>query len=199
MYGKKWFTRWLGHALFIGASILLFTHQLPWIKNFLVIDSVQFSETSKAFRMYINLDKPFIGLMLFFIPGFGTDRYNLRTLRKVFWQVFPVCALSLLGLATLMGYVQWDPKIPSEFPIWMANNFLLVCVAEEAFFRRYLQGGFQTLLQKIRYGDYLALILASLLFGLAHFQGGINYVGLSALAGCFYGLCFLKTWRQYLA
>ncbi|MCJ8277216.1 MAG: CPBP family intramembrane metalloprotease [Bdellovibrionales bacterium] len=94
-----------------------------------------------------------------------------------------------------MDYVRFDFKFPQESYIWAMNNLFLVCFAEEAFFRRYLQGGLSESLAKFKWGKYFALIVSAILFGLAHFKGGIPYVLLSSLAGLFYGWTYMKSQR----
>ncbi|GAM71575.1 CAAX amino terminal protease family [Vibrio sp. JCM 19236] len=76
----------------------------------------------------------------------------------------------------------------------MLNNFLLTCVAEEAFFRGFLQ---QVLCKK--YGWHLGVAIASLLFGLAHMGGGLLLVVFASLAGLGYGLIFHFSSRLWVA
>jgi len=56
------------------------------------------------------------------------------------------------------------------------NNLLLVTLVEEALFRGYIQGGLSQRLKHLPYGENLALLLASLLFGLAHLSAGWQWV-----------------------
>jgi uncharacterized protein len=69
-------------------------------------------------------------------------------------------------------------------------TFLLVAIPEEIFFRGVLQNLLET-----RLGQRSALLLASLLFGLGHFNKGAafnwRYVLLATIAGIFYG----RAWR----
>jgi len=43
------------------------------------------------------------------------------------------------------------------------------------------------------------LIVASLLFGIAHFAGGLNYVVVATLAGLLYGVVYLNTGKIWHA
>jgi membrane protease YdiL (CAAX protease family) len=45
-------------------------------------------------------------------------------------------------------------------------------------------------LQHLHYGEHLALLIASLLFGLAHWGAGWEWVMLATLAGACYGLAY---------
>jgi len=70
-------------------------------------------------------------------------------------------------------------------------TFLLIAIPEELFFRAVLQNLLET-----RLGRNLALLVASMLFGLSHFNHGAvfnwRYVLLASIAGLFYG----RAWRQ---
>lgn len=61
---------------------------------------------------------------------------------------------------------------------------------EEALFRGYIQGGLSRQFKQFRYGDNLALLLASLLFGLVHVNAGLQWTLLATIAGVGYGLAY---------
>ena len=46
-----------------------------------------------------------------------------------------------------------------------------------------------------RYGSAVAIGISSLLFGLAHFSGGLPYVGLADVAGVGYGIIYQRSGR----
>src|SRR5437868_3760189 len=79
--------------------------------------------------------------------------------------------------------------------MWAITNLLFVCMAEEAFFRGFIQKNLALMMKKIRYGDYLALLIASFLFGLAHYAGGTKYAILATVAGMGYGWVYLTAKR----
>jgi len=64
-------------------------------------------------------------------------------------------------------------------------------MAEEVMCRGFLQNTFKEVLKS----RHLHIILASFIFGLAHFEGGLIYVGLSWIAGILYGYAYDKTNR----
>jgi membrane protease YdiL (CAAX protease family) len=99
-------------------------------------------------------------------------------------------ALVTLGGAWLLGIVEWAPKWPPQAWLWINNNLLLVTLVEEALFRGYLQGGLSRRFQHLPYGEHIALLTASLLFGLAHWGAGWEWVLLETLAGAGYGLAY---------
>ena len=183
------------HSLFIGCAIVLFTHKLDLIKNLKIFDAVKFSFDSHPYTMYLNYDKPFVGLFIFIILGFGPGKLShIKIIKNVFRKLIP-CAVILCGTGYLFNYIKFDPKIPVGYEKWMLNNLFLVCVAEEAFFRRYIQRGLEQLFSFYIWGNSLSLAIASIAFGLAHFSGGSHYVILSTIAGLFYGLAYQKNLR----
>jgi membrane protease YdiL (CAAX protease family) len=95
-----------------------------------------------------------------------------------------------LGGALLLGVIAWAPKWPDAAWLWLLNNLLLVTLVEEALFRGYIQGGLSRYFKNLAQGENLALLLASLVFGLAHAGAGWQWVLLASLAGVGYGLAY---------
>ncbi|MDF2578026.1 MAG: Abortive infection protein [Chlamydiales bacterium] len=95
----------------------------------------------------------------------------------------------------------------ANFDLWPIVQYLFIgyfaiALPEEIIFRGCLQG----LLEKDMKNNYLALILASVIFGLFHIHKNLNgtvafgtifpnwsYVGLASLAGIFYGWVWMST------
>jgi uncharacterized protein len=110
----------------------------------------------------------------------------------------------VIGLGIALGFIQphWNPLRLSTTLLWL-RIFVFVAVPEELFFRAWVQN----LLER-RFSLYFdstvarrtALIVASILFGLSHFNkrlaGGAHfnwrYVVLATVAGIFYG----RAWRE---
>jgi membrane protease YdiL (CAAX protease family) len=104
-----------------------------------------------------------------------------------------------IGLGAALSFIHFHPGWPSLAKVVTAVliTFLLVAIPEELFFRGILQNLLET-----RLGRTPALIVASILFGLAHFNKGAifnwRYVILAAIAGVFYGRAW-RSRRQLLA
>jgi uncharacterized protein len=104
-----------------------------------------------------------------------------------------------VGLGLALGFIHFYPRLPSAVAILTSVlvTMLLVAIPEEIYFRGILQN-----LLESRLGRRTALIVASLLFGLAHFNKGARfnwrYVLLAAIAGIFYGRAW-RARRQLLA
>ncbi len=128
-----------------------------------------------------------------------------RDLEGVGYSFFPDASDVLIGLrewlffaplaiaiGTASHFIRFRPHLPSvgEFLAAYCATFFLVAVPEEFFFRGVLQNLLET-----RLGSRGALALASVLFGLSHFNKGAafnwRYVLLAAIAGVFYG----RAWR----
>jgi uncharacterized protein len=103
----------------------------------------------------------------------------------------------VLGLGYALGFLHphaAHPAFGTALLRWIAI-FFFVAVPEELFFRAWVQNFLER-----RFGRTLALILASILFGLSHFNKrnpiGVHfnwrYVLLATIAGIFYG----RAWRD---
>lgn len=180
--------RWqqlLGHTLFVVLALSLALHWLPGFQGAKVIDSAVFSADALPFSMYLNLDKPLIGLWLLLACPWVLTIGKEHSLTQ--WTLtLPAVAAVCLGGAWLLGLVAWAPKWPEQAWLWAFNNLLLVSLTEELLFRGYIQGGLQRLLKR----PHLALLMAAALFGLAHAGAGWQWMLLSTLAGIGYGLAY---------
>ena len=179
-----------GHALFIALATLLFLHLLPGFHNPQVIAPAPLSPDAVPFGMYLNLDKPLVAFWVVLAmapPMAGAD------FRATLSSAFLACAAAVavcLGCALALGVAGWAPKWPPSGWIWLINNALLVTLAEEALFRGYLQQRLTDLWSGRNWGPWAALIIAAVLFGLAHYAGGWQWMLLAGLAGAAYGLAY---------
>ena len=104
-----------------------------------------------------------------------------------------------IGLGLASGFIHFHARLPSISTLLgsVLATFIFVAIPEELFFRGILQNLLET-----RLGRRPALLTASLLFGLPHFNKGAvfnwRYVLLAALAGFFYGRAW-RAGRQLLA
>jgi membrane protease YdiL (CAAX protease family) len=88
-----------------------------------------------------------------------------------------------------------EPKWLPFTPIFLVTNLLFTCVAEEAFFRGFLQDRLARAMAHTRYGAAFAIICSGLLFGLAHVGGGLPLILLASLVGLGSGLAYHRTQR----
>lgn len=184
------FGRYLGHGLFLFMALALALHWLPGFYNGRGINPQRFTDDAVRYSMYLNLDKPLIGFWLLMVCPWIVGQRSLRL--SVYATALGVTLSSVLALggALVLGVISWAPKWPDQAWLWLFNNLLLVTLVEEALFRGYIQGGLSRQFKHLRHGDYLALVLTALLFGLVHAGAGWNWVLLASLAGVGYGLAY---------
>jgi hypothetical protein len=127
------------------------------------------------------------------LEGVGFDlRLTLRDLRRGLGQ-YCLYALIAIPLGLRLGFLHMHAVLPSPLRAVSAFvfTFLFIAIPEELFFRGWLQN----LLER-RVGGTEALLLTSVLFGLAHWNKRTlnfnwRYVLMAAIAGVFYG----RAWR----
>lgn len=168
-------------------------HLLPGVWNSLALDGIRLSPDSIPYKIYLNLDKPFMGFCLLYsvIPS-SELRFDRSVLRWTLGIVGVLVAL-MMPLALAIHYVRVDLKVPEILPLWLINNLVFVCVAEESFFRGLVQGELRRKLGSSKLVEWSALFLGAVLFGLSHFKGGPAYIVLAGISGLFYGFAYLKT------
>lgn len=175
-------------ALLVSLGLAL--HLLPGYHNPVLIKGVQFSAHSAPYTMYANFDKGMIGLALLFFYCHRAGSW--KDFASAWKQEAVVCGMLLLAVFALgwgLGFVRPDFKLPLLLPLFAAVNLLLVCVAEEAFFRGVIQD------QLTRYGDEVAVAASALLFGAAHLGGGWKWALLASVAGLGYALLYARSRR----
>lgn len=109
--------------------------------------------------------------------------------------VFLVTAVVVMTFTLAVGYVRFEPKWTTLFLPWAVANLFFTCVSEEAFFRGFVQHELARFGSNRRVAAGVALVVAAVLFGLAHFSGGWLYVLAASLAGLGYGWAYLRTRR----
>lgn len=107
------------------------------------------------------------------------------------WALYAPIAL---GLGLALGFIAFHRVMPGPGSIVAAVfvTFFFVAIPEEFFFRGLLQN-----MLEARIGRLRALVVASVIFGLSHFNKPLpfnwRYVLLASIAGIFYG----RAWRSH--
>ncbi|WP_277206036.1 CPBP family intramembrane glutamic endopeptidase [Vibrio misgurnus] len=172
--------------------LALFFHWLPGFSNLQVLDKVITSPNSTPFSLYLNLDKPlvFFALLLAFPALLGDSKTpNIKATLLTLVLLF-----SLLPISVWLGALAFEWSLPEWWWIFAINNLLLTCVTEEALFRGVIQQKAQQQL-----GTIAGLLIASILFGMVHFSGGLLLMIFATLAGLGYGLIFHFTGRLWIS
>lgn len=152
---------------------------------------------SQLYSLYLNYEKPAVGFFLIFfgIPLIRSGRDLFLAFVESLRYYFPTVIVLLLP-ALLSGYIALEAKLPAITPIWMLVNLLFVCVAEECFFRGFIQKELSHFLYPRPYHEWWALIISAFCFGLIHWKpGGWAYFFLSIIAGLLYGQIYRKSGR----
>jgi len=180
----------VGLALVLG--VLLGLHQLPGFNNYQFASDIVLSDTSVAFDIWFNFDKSMFGL---FVLGIVLHRNLIRNVSDAVQTLtlfMPVAVVGLLAIyivGIIIGYSSFDWTFSSVFFAWALKNMVFTVVAEEVFFRGIVQYEISKRLQT-QGAELIAVIVAGILFGIAHFGGGLSYVLLSSLAGILYGYTY---------
>lgn len=191
MRGPNLWVRALGHLLFIAAAIALRLHVAPGFANPLAIEGTV-SAGTEPFRVYLNLDKTLSGVWIVCSIAW-LDRGKAAFSSIGAGLGFGMLSMMLLmPLAFALGVVQFDPKFPAVTWLWMLNNLVLVCFAEEVLFRGYVQAGLKRWLGVRPGADWIAIGVGAVLFGLSHATQGAAMVALTIIAGIGYGLAYRR-------
>jgi membrane protease YdiL (CAAX protease family) len=177
-------------------ALALAMHKLPGFSNPLLLDRVVLSEGAAPFTLYANFDKGSVGLVLLALLCQRVSSW--AELRDVLRRTTPVLVVTIaatLGIALAMGVVGIDAKLPQHVLLFIAVNLLFTVVAEEAFFRGFVQARLACALARFNWGPWLAVLVSALLFGAAHLGGGVRYGILAAIAGLGYAVAYQRTQR----
>jgi len=193
---KSLMIRILSGTSFFILTILMLLHKVPGIENWMIFKDIQLAPDSIPYSLYFNFDSPFIGIsiLLFALPLLA----NFADWKNLIKKIIPLAGMTIIALiilSYLLGYIRFNPKIISFFWIWVIHNLFFTCITEEGFFRGFLQNLFCEFFSKVKYGQWIGVAIASVLFGIAHFAGGPKYIFLATIAGLFYGTTYLKTKR----
>ena len=178
-------------AIFLLA-LMLALHAVPGFANPLLFANVQASPGAAPVSLYLNLDKAVAGIVL--CATFATPARDAAGWRAVAlaWPIIVLTPVVVLGTGVAVGFAELAPKWHALGPVFLLLNLFVTCLAEEAFFRAFIQGRLEAALRGERHGATIAIAVASVLFGVAHLGGGPVLAALATLAGIGYGLA----WRR---
>ncbi|HWW72455.1 MAG TPA: type II CAAX endopeptidase family protein, partial [Duganella sp.] len=177
-------------------ALALAIHKLPGFNNAIVIDALTISPGAMPFTQYANFDKGAVGLILLALLCSRARAWN--EFGGVLKQVLPVLLATLvavLGLAVAVGAVRPDLKLSQLTMQFIAVNLFFTVVAEEAFFRGFLQHRLAAALARRPSGKWIAVACSALLFGAVHLPGGASYALLATVAGFGYAYAYHLTRR----
>lgn len=177
-------------------ALALALHLLPGFHNPLLVSNIRFSPDAVPFTQYANFDKAATGLMLLALLANRTRSF--AEWGGMLQRTFPVALVTIavvMAAAIVAGYVRPEPKLSWYAPTFLLTNLLFVCVAEEAFFRGFLQEQLGKVLSTIPFGAPITVACSAMLFGAAHLGGGVAYAGIATVAGLGYAYAYAVTKR----
>lgn len=195
----------MGLMLVVGTALAL--HVLPGFLNPTYLLAA--SDTRPATLKYLNFDKGVAGMLMLAVLASQQRRRSEGVALAPApglpaFTLLAVAAATLAlpwGLAVVGGLGQPALRWPENAGLYLGANLFFTCVAEEAAFRGVIQG-----LLARRFGTdprtaagWVPVLVAAVLFGLAHAAGGPLYVGAAMLAGVGYGLAYALTARIEVA
>lgn len=176
-------------------GVLLGLHLLPGFNNHEYISAAQLSSDTAPFSVWFNYDKSMFAILVLGLVFHDQLIRSWPLLTRMLRELIPVMliglgAVYLLGM--LMGYsrLDWTPSL--LFIPWALKNLFFTVVAEELMFRGLVQRELALRLPA-EYAGHAGVWVAAILFGAAHFAGGMQYVVLSSVAGLMYGYAYKIT------
>ena len=98
--------------------------------------------------------------------------------------------MAILFIAVAIKFIRIECKIPAFTATFLITNLLFTCVAEEAFFRGFIQERLIHLFSSFRFSQLITVLCSAVLFGIAHMGGGSIYTILAMLTGLGYAYSY---------
>jgi uncharacterized protein len=179
------------YALAMGLALL------PGFNRVELVAPVILSAGAAPYSIGVGFPKVVTGIVILGLINPLLVR-SWRELGRVLGRALPIYALTVavgMTIVILMGYSSFAPKWTPLFLLFAPINLFFTCLAEEAFFRGFVQHEISNIGARRRLATGIALVIAAILFGLAHFAGGPNYMIAAAVAGLGYGWAFMRDRR----
>ena len=182
------------HAIMFATCASLFLHVVPGVDNPRVVTDVVLGPGSVPYTKYLNFDKGIAGLFLLGI--YASDQpaadEGWRHAGGFLWR-FAIVVAVVIALSLALGYVRWDPKLPLWWAVWTWSMVFLTALPEEALFRGVVQSLIMRRLGGTGRAATAAIVMAGMLFGVAHLAGGPLYAAIASAAGIGYGWIYAST------
>ena len=126
--------------LILVVGLLYLCHYVPGVSNLLLIENINYDE-SVRFDFWLNFDKILLGLLIL-----AFSQVRLVKSFKEYWGLVKSIKYELSSLIVILivsglgvGFIKFSPKLPIESVAWALHNLFSTAIAEEAFFRLFLQ------------------------------------------------------------
>jgi uncharacterized protein len=177
----------------LACSLLL----LPGFERTTLVPETILTPDARPFSVGLGFAKVVTGILILGLIN-ETRIRGAAEAGAVFRKTLPIFVITVLAAMASVyatGYVAFEPKWTVLFIPWALANLFFTCLAEEAFFRGFLQHELARIGRNRAVAAAVALIVSAVLFGLAHFGGGWKYVLTATVAGIGYGYAYHRTQR----
>jgi uncharacterized protein len=169
---------------------------LALLPGFIRVDLVPaqvLSPGAAPYAIAVGFPKVVTGILILGLINPALPRSGLAKVLASAAPVFVLTTAAVIAFTLALGYTAFAPKWTALFWLWAVINLFFTCLSEEAFFRGFVQAELSGAGRGHR--ALAALVAGAVLFGLAHFGGGLTYVIAGLIAGLGYGWAFLRTQR----
>lgn len=191
---------WLRAAIALAFFLLALAMALlllPGFERTVVYADLVLSPGAAPYTLALGFPKVVPGILILGLinPDRVRSFAELGQLLKRVAPLFLVTLSAVLILSLALDYVAFAPKWTVVFLAWALANLFFTCLAEEAFFRGFVQRELARLGGRGQEAAVIAMVASAVLFGLAHFGGGWRYVSLATVAGLGYAIAYRLTSR----
>ncbi len=180
----------VGVILFVLASGF---HLIPGTESLIVISDYQKTTDSTLYTLSFSFDKTLAPLALMILMPSMVSKGKRDSALPLLSLVVIGGIISILLLAWMMGLIKPAVAVPTWTGLFILKMMCYTTFAEEVFFRGYLQN-----LLTARWGSTIGIVIAAMVFGIAHAGGGFLYIGLASFAGLVYGLGYHLSGRLWV-
>jgi hypothetical protein len=189
--------RWMLALVFFIFAIALFLPALPGFVRVVLVAPQALSPGAEPYGISVGFPKVVTGILILGLINPAVAR-SWKELGAVLARALPVLLFTTVCVsvfAVAAGYTAFAPHWTELFLLWAPINLFFTCLAEEALFRGFVQQELAKGRAQSAWLPGLALVIAAVLFGLAHFKGGATYVAAGIIAGLGYGWAWQRTQR----
>jgi len=184
------------NTLVVLVTLVAAARLAPGFTNILLLEDTQLSNNTGWSALRFSADKVSIGLFLLVAHRELLCKTFKECTRILAPNIVPIIVgcMGIYVVGLIVGFATLDVTISPLVLVWLFRNLIFTVVAEEAFFRGFIQSRLQSSIASPHAPIY-ALLISAVLFGLVHIYGGWEYGLLATIAGVLYGYVFMKTGR----
>ncbi len=185
-------------SLFVGFFIAIyrpsdFSYPLVWATERLY-------PGGDPYFLYANISKA-LGGYLVIVWLLNSPSSHQQSARPILNSAFitAFCVFALLGIANVCFGVDWALKVSIGIIYFSAVNLFVTVLAEEAFFRLFIQDRIQVLFSNTKLGTGVSIVFVTALFAFSHTASIGPTFFLFLVAGFTYSVVYAVTRRFSMA